>query len=67
MKLLKYIHPAISKYDIKKSYELQELQKELSDDMIEIMFEPLNFEWKKQIGIVEEEIIEETVDKIKRK
>lgn len=66
MKLLKYNYPARTKYDIKKSYELQQLQKELSDEMIKMMFAPLNFEWEKQVEIVEEKS-EEIVDKGKRK
>lgn len=66
MKLLKYIHPALTKYDSKKSYELQELQKELSDEMIKMMFMPLNFEWEKQIEIIEEKS-EKIVDTVIKK
>jgi len=60
MKLLKYTHPALSKYDITKAYTLQELQSELSDEMIKVMFSPINFEWeeKKEISkkIVDKEV-----------
>jgi hypothetical protein len=60
MKILKYIHPSVSKYDITKTYTLQELQSELSDEMIKVMFSPINFEWeeKKEISkkIVDKEV-----------
>jgi len=44
-KYLKYIHPAAMKYDLKKSYELDELKKELDLDMIKVLFIPVNFKW----------------------
>lgn len=58
MKLLKYTHPALSKYDITKAYTLQELQSELSDEMIKVMFSPINFEWEEK-----KEISKKIVDK----
>ena len=47
IKLLKYSHPAVTnKYDLNKSYALDELQKELELEMIKVLFQPVNFEWK---------------------
>ena len=46
MQTLKYNHPSASKYSLNKTYELEELKKELSLEMIKILFQPVNFEWK---------------------
>ena len=61
IKLLKYNHPAVTKYDLKKSYTLDELQAELDLERIKILFQPVNFEWKdlevkKKVQKLEEEI-----------
>jgi len=61
IKLLKYSHPAVTKYDLKKSYTLDELQAELDLERIKILFQPVNFEWKdlevkKKVQKLEEEI-----------
>ena len=53
MKLLKYTHPAVNKYDTKKSYKLEELKKELSDEMIRQLFTPINFKWEEKKANVE--------------
>lgn len=44
MKYLKYNHPAAMKYDIKKTYELEELKKELDLETIQVLFMPIG--WK---------------------
>lgn len=44
-KKLKYTHPAVMKYNVDKTYTLDELQSELSIEMIQILFEPVNFIW----------------------
>jgi hypothetical protein len=46
MYFLKYTHPAAMKYEINKSYSLDELKLELSDDMIKVLFIPINFKWE---------------------
>lgn len=44
-KILKYSHPSASKYNVNAVYILEELQKELSLEMIKVMFTPLNFKF----------------------
>jgi len=39
---LKYTHPAASNYNIKRIYELEDLQKELDMKMIKILFTPID-------------------------
>jgi hypothetical protein len=46
MKHLKYTHPAAMKYSVNQVYELEMLKKELSLEMIKVLFEPIDFEWK---------------------
>jgi len=48
MKLLKYTHPAKSKFDLNKAYSLAELEKEMDVEKIKILFTPIDFEWKKK-------------------
>lgn len=43
---LKYTHPAAMKYETNKSYTLEELQEELSDEMIKVLFAPVDFCWE---------------------
>jgi hypothetical protein len=62
MKLLKYNHASATKYSLNKTYELEELKKELSLEKIKILFQPINFEWKdlevkKKVQKVQEETI----------
>jgi hypothetical protein len=62
MKLLKYNHPSATKYSLNKTYELEELKRELSLEKIKILFQPVNFEWKdlevkKKVQKLEEAII----------
>ncbi|MFA7204598.1 MAG: hypothetical protein WC188_12925 [Candidatus Caldatribacteriota bacterium] len=46
-KLLKYIHPASMKYSVTDAYDLEELKKELSIEMIKILFTPIgNWSWQ---------------------
>ena len=56
MKLLKYNHPSAMKYDVNKTYELDELKKELDLEMIKILFEPVGWDW--------EDLIEKKVNKV---
>lgn len=44
-KILKYNHPAAMGYDLTKTYDLDDLKKVWSLEMIKIIFEPVNFEW----------------------
>jgi len=46
MKLLKYNHPSAMKYDVNKTYELDELKKELDLEMIKVLFVPIGWEWE---------------------
>jgi hypothetical protein len=46
MHLLKYTHPAATKWEVNKVYNLEELKSELSDEMIKVLFEPVNFQWQ---------------------
>ena len=46
MKLLKYNHPSAMKYDVNKTYELDELKKELDLEMIQVLFVPIGWDWK---------------------
>ncbi|MDD4779008.1 MAG: hypothetical protein PHT02_00195 [Tissierellia bacterium] len=59
MKYLKYNHPASMKYNINQVYELEELKKELSIEMIKVLFEPIDFKFedlesKKKVQKIEE-------------
>ena len=45
MRQVKYTHPAATKYEANKNYNLEELQSELSMEMIQALFEPIDFEW----------------------
>jgi len=60
MKLLKYNHPSAMKYDVNKTYELEELKKELDLEMIKILFDPIGWNWGDLVEkIVKEEVISE--------
>lgn len=64
VKLLKYNHPARSKYDVRKTYALEDLRQELSDEDIKAMFVPVNFEWENEsekISVKEEKLVEEEI------
>ena len=43
---LKYNHPSAMKYDVNKTYELDELKKELDLEMIQVLFVPIGWDWK---------------------
>ena len=53
MKLLKYNHPSAMKYDVNKTYELEELKKELDLEMIKFLFDPIGWNW----GDLEEKLV----------
>lgn len=69
-KLLKYSHPAASKYSLTKTYTLEELQQDGLDlDRIKILFKPVNFKWdepKAEPKPVKEEIVEGETEQPKR-
>jgi len=59
-KYLKYNHPSAMKYDVNKTYELEELKKELDLEMIKILFDPIGWNWGDLVEkIVKEEVISE--------
>ena len=58
MKILKYNHPSAMKYDVNKTYELDELKKELDFEMIQVLFEPVDWEWEDLVEkVVKEDVI----------
>jgi len=65
MKLLKYNHPSAMKYDVNKTYELDELKKELDLEMIQVLFEPVGWEWEdlEKKKIKEDVVLEKKTDK----
>ena len=46
---LRYTHPSACGYDINKAYSLGELKKDLSMDMIKLLFTPIDGTWEKAI------------------
>ena len=44
-KLLKYNHPAKTKYNLDKLYTLDELKEELNMGQIKVLFTPINFDF----------------------
>ena len=45
--LLKYNHPSAMGYSVTKTYELEELKKELDLEMIQVLFVPVgNWKWE---------------------
>ena len=58
MKLLKYNHPSAMKYNVNKTYELDELKKELDLKMIHDFFEPIGWEF---VDLEEKKIKEDVI------
>jgi len=58
MKLLKYNHPSAMKYDVNKTYELDELKKELDLEMIKVLFAPIGWEF---VDLEEKKIKEDVI------
>ena len=64
-KYLKYNHPSAMKYDVNKTYELDELNKELVLEMIKVLFVPIGWAWEDLVEKVvkEDVILEKKTDK----
>ena len=59
MKTLKYTHPSLNKYDVNMTYLYDDLIKEMSEDMIRILFTPIDFEWEEK-----KEVSKKSIDKV---
>lgn len=49
MKYLKYNHPSATKYDKNKTYELEELKKELDLKAIQVLFVPIGWKFEELV------------------